>query len=108
MTPEDIKAECLLILDYFISGCEDLNATPTLSLLRKRLPVTMLAYYGYMAGLVVENYLKIKTYKDFYLIIKDQVTLNELDKEQDILVDDDLIKDINSLKYSDLIQTTLT
>lgn len=108
MTPEDIKADCLLILDSFINACEDLKATPTLSLLRKRLPVTMLSYYGYMAGLVVEHYLKIKTYKDFYTIIKDQVQLNEHDKEQDILVEDDLIKDIDSLNYSNLIEQCLT
>lgn len=108
MTPEDVKEECLCIVDLCIEQCEALNQEPTLFLLKKNLPTTLYSFYGFMAPVVLEYYLNIKTYIDFYNIIEKSIVLKEQDKKEDFFLEESIIEDLKQLDYSSLIQLCLT
>lgn len=105
MTPEDKEIICCELIDEFVSLCEAKDIIPSLKELRETIPTLFLYLYGPMATLLLENYLQIKTYTDYYNIVKKQIKLNpSYDFEKDILSNDSIIEDISKINYAELLK----
>lgn len=103
MTPECKLEVCLELLDDFISVCQLKNLKPTLSLFKRRLGLIILHRYAVFSDIILNHYLQIKTYHEFFDIIKNNITLHEGDNPSEFSTNDLIIDNVNKYNYTDLL-----
>lgn len=104
MTPKDKEIVCCEIIDEFVSRCEASDLTPSLKELREALPTLFLYLYGPMSTILLEKYLQIRTYTDYYNLVKTHIKLNpSYDVEKDILSEDSIVEDISKINYAEML-----